>query len=353
MKKAAAVCMALLAMALCACGSTGEPDRTGSWGQINQVIKRPDNWQKIVMDDSFSLGKRTLVEGAEGSDDYYFMEYGTYPNIDGSTVCVPLAVEFARQHLGMSDEEACGFVVFNTTDVAYEYLINKEGWANWNEATNTVMEEKPVDIILVTEPSDDELALAAQKGVELVAKPICYDAFVFITHKDNPVDNLSVEQIQKIYTGEITNWKEVGGNDQPIRAFQREENSGSQTTMEKQVMKGKKMLPPDKIEIVTGMGELLEVVGEYQNSGASLGYTFKYYIDTLYKAENVKTLSVNGVAPTAENIRSGAYPFTTHYFGVIRSEDKEKAGGKFLNWMLTEAGQKCIKQAGYIPIAGQ
>ncbi len=115
MKKAAAVCMALLAMALCACGSTGEPDRTGSWGQINQVIKRPDNWQKIVRDDSFSLGKRTLVEGAEGSDDYYFMEYGTYPNIDGSTVCVPLAVEFARQHLGMSDEEACGFVVFNTT----------------------------------------------------------------------------------------------------------------------------------------------------------------------------------------------------------------------------------------------
>lgn len=355
----------IMLAALCGCtpeelaqlkgrGGTGVPDKTGSWAQINQEITRPDNWKQIVKNSQFQLGERRVAgtwKIQEGEEKYYEIEMGTYPLIDGSTVAVPMAVEFARQHLGLSDQDAASFVGFNTTDMAYENLIFRTKTSSGGIfSTNTFLEEKPVDLIIVTEPSDAELALAEKQGVQMVVTPVCCDAFVFIVHKDNPVDSLTVEQIRKIYSGEITNWKEVGGSEMEISPYQREENSGSQTTMEKQVMQERKMLEPNKVNVVVGMGELIETVGEYENSLSSIGYTFKYYIDTLYKSENIKTVKIEGIEPTDTNIQTKKYPFSTNYFGVIRAEDKEKVGGKFLDWMLSEEGQRCIQQAGYCPL---
>jgi len=211
-------------------------------------------------------------------------------------------------------------------------------------------ENHPVDLIIATEPSDEEVKLARDKNVELTVEPVCYDAFVFITHKDNEVDTLTIEQIQKIYSGEITNWQEVGGKNQSIKAFQREKNSGSQTAMENLVMKDIPMLPPNIVKVAEGMGMLVDVVGEYENSKASIGYTYKYYIDTLYKNENIKTIKVEGISPDSENLKNKSYPFTTNYYGVIRKEDEQKVAGKFLEWMLSSEGQKSIEQAGYIPL---
>lgn len=334
---------------------TGVPDITGSWSQINQKVERSETWQQIVENSQFQLGERR-VKGTwrtpDGDEDYYEIEFGTYPSLDGSTVAIPMAVEFARQHLGFSDEDANDFASFSTTHYAYENLILKQpNTLSMIRTSNTFLDENhPVDLIIVTEPSDEEIALAKSNNVEMIIEPVCYDAFVFITHKDNPVDNITIEQIQKIYSGEITNWKEIGGEDQEIRAFQREKNSGSQTAMEKLVMKGIPMLPPNMVKVAMGMGMLVDVVGEYENSRASIGYTYKYYIDTLYKNENIKVLKINGVSPDDENLRNGSYPFTTNYYGVIRKEDEEKIAGKFLEWMLSPEGQKCIEQAGYIPL---
>ena len=324
----------------------GDVDRTGSLAQINQAIKRATNWTQIVMNSPYKLGKKTEMEGSTWAHN---IELGTYPMIDGSTVCVPMAIEFAWQHLKLGNEDGNSFVYFNTTDVAYNLLITKkfdygDGYIGPDYAYTKA---KPVDIIFATEPSDDELALAVKNKVELTIKPVCYDAFVFITHKDNPVNSLTVEQIQKIYSGEITNWKDVGGSDEKISAYQREENSGSQTTMEKQVMKGKKMIPAKKVTTIEGMDDLVRTVGEYQNKNSSIGYTFKYYVDTLYKSDKIKVIKINGIEPSMENIRSKSYPFTTNYFGVIRTEDKDKVGGKFLDWVLSDEGQKCVAQAGY------
>lgn len=331
------------------------PDQTGSWSHINQNIERGESWQQIVENSEFQLGQRK-VRGSwntpEGEEEYYEVEFGTFPSLDGSTVAVPMAVEFARQHLGLSDEDAISFTNFSTTHHAYMNLINRTpNPSNMIRSTTTFVEEDhPVDLIIVTEPSDDEIEMANNKNVEMVIKPVCYDAFVFITHKDNPVDNLTIEEIRKIYSGEITNWKDLGGNNEKIRAYQREENSGSQTAMEKLVMKGTPMLPPNKIKVALGMGMLVDVVGEYENSIASIGYTYKYYVDTLYKNENIKIIKVDGYSADDENLRNGSYPFTTNYYGVIRKEDENDVAGKFLDWMLSEEGQKCIEQAGYIPM---
>jgi len=345
----------LLLTILCGCTpKTGEPDRLGSWGQINQSVTRGTDWQQIVTDSPFQLGEKS-VKGSwnapDGMQDYYEIEFGTYPSIDGSTVAVPMAVEFARQHLNFSDEDANDFAAFSTTHGAYENLVLKRANTSGTIRSEDIFldENHPVDLIIATEPSADELDMAAQNNITLIKKPVCYDAFVFITHKDNPVDSITVEQIQDIYSGKITNWKDVGGEDMLITAYQREENSGSQTAMLNLVMKDTPMLPPEMVKVVWAMGSLVDAVAEYKNNSASIGYTYQYYIDTLYKNEDIKVLEIDGISSDENNLRTSLYPFTTCYYGIVRSDDENSVGVKFLNWMLSQEGQQCIKQAGYIP----
>lgn len=110
------------------------------------------------------------------------------------------------------------------------------------------------------------------------------------------------------------------------------------------------MIEPNMVNVILGMGELIKTVGEYENSPASIGYTFKYYIDTLYKSDKIKVLKIDGVEPSSENMRNGTYPFTTNYFAVIREGDANPVGANFLQWLLTDEGQRCIEQAGYCPL---
>lgn len=330
-----------------------QADITSSWYFINQDISRGNDWKEIVTGTDFSLGGITSDTDEYGYT-YYTGSMGTYPVIDGSTVCVPMAVEFARQHLDMNDDDSQSLSCFSTTHYAYEYLITKQttypGYYHYSYNNYIEMPEDTVDIVIATHPSDEELAMAQQHGVELILEPVCYDAFVFITHKDNPVESLTVEQIRDIYSGKIKNWKDVGGKDEKIRAFQREANSGSQTAMERLVMGGTDMIDPIEVTVIEGMGALVEAVAEYKNETASIGYTYRYYIDNLYKNPDIKMIAVEGISPTDENIRNSSYPYTTNYYGVIRKEDENATGGKFLNWMLSDEGQACIKQAGYITL---
>jgi len=341
------------------------PDRLegGSREQIAEPLIRSDDWQQIVEDSDFQIGDEIYMfynsetgewnnedrNVSKSDEKELFVEYGTYPLLNGSTVCLPMAIEFARQHLKMSDKDAYEFTYFDTTAYAYFSLITKEEW--WSDANylGKQLLSKPIDLILVTEPSKSHLELAQEENVKIIKEPICYDAFVFITHKDNPIDSLTVEQVQKIYSGEITNWNQVGGEDAEITAYQREKDSGSQTTMEQLVMDGKKMMNPITVRIVE-MSGLIDAVAEYQNNKMSIGYTFKYYVDMLYKSDEIKILKVDGVEPTNENISESIYPFTTNYFGVIRSDDKNNTGGIFLEWIISDEGQRCIEQAGYCPL---
>ena len=322
---------------------------TTSWENINQPIIRPIGWNKIVDKSPFALGEQKELKTVDMT--LFEMEYGTYPSIDGSTVAVPMAMEFARQHLLISDMDIEGFVSFSTTHGAYEHLILKQpNLASQLLSQGVIMSQsQPVDLMIGTPPSVDELALAEAHNISLVIKPVCLDAFVFIVHKDNPVQNLTVAQVQKIYSGEIKSWAQVGGDDLPIQAFQRDRNSGSQTAMEEFVMKGVP-LKPEETFVASTMGGLIEAVGSYENNLQSIGYTYKYYIDTLYKSDEIKTLAIEGILPESKNLRSETYPFTTPYYGVIRKGDEEKAGGLFLNWILTKEGQQCIALAGYVPV---
>jgi phosphate transport system substrate-binding protein len=339
--------------------SPGEPDRLGSWGSIGAALDRPADWERIVSDSPFKLGE-VYIKGYWGPEvdqtPYYGFRYGTYPAMDGSTVAVPMALEFARQHLGLGDEDAREFVTFYTTHEAYVELFTK------NKSPSSILREfydvtalsddtHPVDLVIATYPSGEELALAEQYGVKLRIEPVCRDAFVFITHKDNPADSLTLEEVRGIYSGGITNWKEVGGADLPIIAYQRDPNSGSQTGMEQLVMGGVPMRAAQMTQTFGDMMLLIAAVAEYENGPAAIGYTYKYYADRLYHDENIKILRIDGVAPDPANLASEEYPLTVNYYGAVREGDGAgSVGHRFLDWMRSDEGQRCIAQAGYAPL---
>lgn len=301
---------------------------------INVMLTRPENWEKI------ETGKITLTK-----DELAL--------IDGSTATIPITAELARQFCGASDDEIKSYVDHNTTHYAYENIIltyAKEYYDGYYSRNR--FDKKR--LLFATEPSERERDEAKQAGVSLDITPVALDGFVFITHKDNPVDSLTVEQLQQIYSGVITNWKDVGGNDKKIIPYQRESDSGSQTAMEQIVMKGSPlplMEPAEGYRITTGMGMLIEKIAEYENRENSIGYTYYYYLNNLYRNDDIKVLKIDGISPDNENLISGAYPFSTAYY-IVTAEGSDAESVKMRglrDYLLTDEGQEIIKMAGYCP----
>ncbi len=352
----AAMMLALSCMTFAGADQYG---KNNSWTQINQSLLPGEEWRQIVTDRSaFALGEDTPYPEDEN---IRIRSWGTWPSMDGSTVCVPMAVEAARQWLGLSEEDLNGFINFSRSPNAIERLIRKTPNPMVTIASeNVVMDDTaPVNLYLGTMPNADALALAETEGVSLRIIPFCYDAFVFIVNGANPTEGLTVQQIRDIYTVEdedawppkakLSEWKEITpGFDESIRAFERPHGSGSQTAMEEMVMQGAPIFPADEADIVGGMSDLVKRVGNYDNSEGAIGYSYLYYVDELYKSGDVKVLAVDGIAPTPENLRSGAYPFTVSYYAICREDDENAI--RFAEWLTGKEGQACAAQAGYIPV---
>lgn len=257
-----------------------------------------------------------------------------FPRIDGSTATYPLTIEMGRELLGLDETGVKGYLTHNTTHNAYVNLIDRKA-----------------DIIFVTQPSPEEIELARQMGIELEVVPICLEGFVFVANEKNPVNDLTAQQVRDIYQGNITNWKDVGGEDAPIIAYQREANSGSQTIMEGTVMKDLKMLEPPKEVLVYGMGELIDRVADYSNAENALGYSVYYYATRMYQNRAIKLLSIDGSFPEKQTIRDGSYPFTVSYYAVLRSDEPAGSNARrLLDWVLGEEGQKIVDRSGFVPV---
>ena len=261
-----------------------------------------------------------------------------YPKVDASLATQPLTNAFIKKFVGENVDVSK--LDYTNTHPGYVRLINDE-----------------VDLIVVTEPSKEELELAKQKGVELEVIPVVKEGFVFYVNSNNKVDSLTKDQIQGIYSGEITNWKEVGGEDMEIKPFQRPTNSGSQTGMLSLVMKDKKLMDPLKENLVDTMAQIINFVSSYENGKNSIGYSYYYYATTMYEgidkeiASNIKLIGIDGVKPNAKTIQNGSYPYTTAYYIVInKADDENSQSRKLANLMLSKRGQQVAKNAGYVPV---
>lgn len=170
------------------------------------------------------------------------------------------------------------------------------------------------------------------------------------------MEGLTVEQIQGIYTGQITNWNQVGGKNQPIRPFQRLENSGSQSALLR-LMDGLPLIEPEKEDRVGGMGGIIQQVASYRNYKNSIGFSFRFYASEMAANDQIRLLALDGVFPTKESIRDGSYPISDSFFAItaapIGAPDPRESNPKlnaFLDWILSEQGQQIVEDSGYVSI---
>jgi len=261
------------------------------------------------------------------------IEYKTYkiaemPRVDASLATQPLMTTLVKELTKKNEVN----IEYTDTRSAYTKLIDNE-----------------IDLIIASEPSEEEIAYAQEQGVDLEITKVVNEAFVFFVNKNNPITNLTISQIQDIYSGKTTNWSVLGGNDEIIKAYQSPTNSISQEGMLSFVMKDVDIRQPIKEEFIEAKAGTIEAIADYDNGISSIGYAYYYYANTIY--QNIKLMKINGIEPTYETIRNETYPFMSAYYIVIRkSEKNDSITRQIVDEILSERGQLITKNAGYIPV---
>lgn len=206
-----------------------------------------------------------------------------------------------------------------------------------------------VDLFIGARPSRSLIEGAKEINKTIVSTPIGKEAFIFFVEEDNPVDNLSSEDIKKIYSGEITNWKELGGKNQKIIAFQRPEDSGSQVMM-RYFMGDEELMEADTITRPNAMGGIVKAVKQYHNEAGAIGYTFNYFLTGLNQEKGVKILSVDGIYPSTETIKNGTYPIIANLVVAKLQDNNKENVDKVIDFFLSKDGQYIIEKTGYGPL---
>ena len=254
------------------------------------------------------------------------------PRIDGAAALFPVYSAFVNAVYPNTTKLHDGIFEYNNTPDGYRLLAEKE-----------------TDIFIGVYPSDEQRAYAEENQTTFEYTPIGTEAFVFFVHKDNPITNLTTEQIKDIYSGKITNWKDVGGKNEKIAAFQRNEDSGSQSMLKR--FMGDTPIADAPTEMVNDlMAGIIEQVADYKSKTNSIGFSFRYYVEGIIKNPDIKMISIDGAAPTSENIRNGSYPILAPIYAVTYKENQNGNVDKLLEWILSDEGQYIINETGYVGI---
>ena len=256
------------------------------------------------------------------------------PKMDGSTSTIPLEGGILASLFDLTQEEAEAGVAHSTTYGSFDNLM-----------------EGKCDIIFSTPLSDEQFNTAKSKNIELELVPVVYEGFVFVVNASNPVDTLTQQQIKDIYSGKITNWKEVGGNDAEIVAYQRNETSGSQNYMTA-FMKDSELMEPKTDFIPASMVGLMDAVATYDNAENAIGYSVYAYAADMYGNGNeIKFIKVDGVEPTKATMASKEYPLLNYNYAIYNKAKVDSTTvDELCEWLLTYDGQVAMSNAGYIPV---
>lgn len=256
------------------------------------------------------------------------------PKMDGSTSLIPLEAGIRAAIFGKTIEDATLDVHHSTTWESFRRLITGE-----------------VELAFSCPISQEQYGMAEQADFEIKAVPIAMEGFVFAVNADNPVDSLTQEELKGIYSGQITNWAQVGGPDLPIIPYQRNNDSGSQNFMIAFMGDTPLMDAPTELR-PTSMARLLDVVALNDNSLGAIGYSVYAYAADMYGNGNeIKFIKVDGVAPSRQTFASGEYPLLgTNYALYSASEPADGNVQQLVDWLLTDNGQLAIAKAGYVTI---
>lgn len=216
---------------------------------------------------------------------------------------------------------------------------NKDVTVNYNPTGSgagiTAVQEGTCDIGLSSRALKDE-----EKAAGLKETVLAYDGIAIIVHPDNPVSDLSIEQIAKLYTGEITNWKDVGGNDAEIVVIGREAGSGTR----------------DGFESITGTNDACKYRQELTSTGDVITTVSQNpdaigYASLASLKDNVKALTVGGIAPTEETVKDGSYVIQRPFILVTKDGvELSETAKKFFDYATSAEAAEIISAAGAVPV---
>ena len=275
-----------------------------------------------------------------------------YPRVDGATSTRALNMMIACKLLGLP-------YVWSMVTGTSEFSVwpkgdngfpdnSLDGRIKTSQTYGAMMNliDGQADIILrSTTASPNEKTAAEAAGVTLIETPIALDAFVFIKNRANPVQSLTIEQIRKIYTKQITNWSEVGGDNAPMKVFTRPRNSGSEEALRELVMKDLEPAEfPEEQQVMSMQGLFWEMSREQYG----IGYIFKNYKEMIIWRYGEPTLAIDGVQPTPATMKDRTYPLTTEVYAIIRSDlDRGSMAYKLYEWLQTESAKMVLEECGF------
>lgn len=201
--------------------------------------------------------------------------------------------------------------------------------------------EGTCDIATASRPMKvKEILLCQKKGISPVPHIVAMDGIAIIVHPSNPIQGLSTEEIKDIYTGKITNWKELGGKDLKIVVVSRDSSSGTFETFGTIVLKGEKVIPES---LVQASNQTVATV--ISTTKGAIGYVGLGYI-----SNTVKALRVNGVIPEQETVVSGKYPISRPLY-MYTDGAPQGVAKDFLEFICSEEGQKIVEEQGFVPLS--
>lgn len=235
-----------------------------------------------------------------------------------------------------------------------------------NEINNTVSVEfdkaeilnklisREIDVAIVPSLSGNELASLQSNGAKLERVTAVKDALVFITNSSNTVNNLSKENIEKIYSGEIKNWNEVKGQDMEIKVYQKPSDSFVQKVLEN-AFKNTGVKEKSKVNIIKSDEAIANINSEYYSEEGRIGITLFNNYKIMYNdvSEGVinsdKLISIDNIMPGADTISNNTYPYLISYDIVYRSDETQDSNvRKWVDNVMSEYGKNIIKEAGFI-----
>ena len=253
----------------------------------------------------------------------------------GSDTIVNIALAWAEEYRNV-DPSVSIAVTGGGSGTGIASLIN--GTANIANASRSMKE--------------DEIEDARANDIEPVEHVVAIDALAIIVNLENPVSELSIDQLSDIFTGRITNWKDVGGNDAEIILVSRETNSGTHVYfLEEVVRRGQKeiddIFAPQTLLMPSSVG----ITSEVRRNANAIGYDGLGYVDPAH--EKILAIAVEAespfVMPSTETAKEGTYPLSRDLY-MYTAGEPQNVIAEYLDWIMSPVGQAIVESLGFVPL---
>ena len=295
----------------------------------NKVNKQSDENPTIGIGNSYY--QATEEEKIKASELANVLK-NSLPKMDGDFSTISLEAGIMSNLTGIDIQIVEQTIYHSTEEKAFKNLLSGE-----------------CDLIFTTNWTINQEREAAAKNINLTVETVANEALVFFVNAANPVESLTQEQLKGIFSGEITNWSEVGGNDAEIIVYQNAEDTMAQNFME--IFMDDVELAEPKTEVLPAINSgLIQTTATYDNSENAIGFMIYKYPSSMYDNE-IKFIKVDDIEVTKQNLASHKYLLLYDIYAVYNTAKAEtKSTGTLVEWLITAQGQKAVAEAGYIPI---